>query len=362
MIEIRPHYYKHGWRKTFIGENKTVLWGFKQRRRAIMKFEGRRMGMKRSLAYGKIDEDYRKYFWRLDADYEAVQALLANCVGMTYQDAQRKFLDRMKRHNHIFREDPIKMFNYYVGLKRHRYRHYTIKTTASENNVSWLGFYIDENGILRERRSEVYDKYCKFKPRRVSKKYEKFNRIGLAWPAEDPKGKPWKMGLRYVIRMETNKLVSEPVPVWLMLGAKYDRSRGEKSLKDKALMEDYIRINVVGLPNDWVVPNSRQKYYWSHMTYGLVYYYVTKRKYVMDKVKFNVEWIKGHFQVANDPSEKEKLGGSIIIADAGKTRGEVEEKIKETMEFHFGDNIPDWFLKNEYVLDLIPGQSAKELL
>lgn len=61
-----------------------------------------------------------------------------------------------------------------------------------------------------------------------------------------------------------------------------------------------------------------------------------------------------HFQAASKPEMIDILGGSIVIADAGKTEEDLRAKLIEEVEFHFGDEPeegetwPEWFINGDW--------------
>lgn len=263
MLDFKLVTSKHGRRR---GQKKLPgNTGFKSRRRAIASFEGQRLGMRRSLIYSSHDIYLGKY---AGVDYDHLPALMAASIGHHYDEVFSKFVKRYKKK----KRSPREIFDDFLGQGYYSY----IRRTGPDpsQNIGWAGYYVAEDGTIQENRSAVYYKLSRFRPRRVPKKYVEYNKANRNLQGNHVNGLV-KAGSLYVIRMDTNKIVPNPVPVWIVPGQRFDLMCPETRMKDRLYLKGYTRVCVPGFPME--IEKERPKS-WNpfDVKFGRVFYYITR--------------------------------------------------------------------------------------
>ena len=230
MLEFKPGKERRGWKRGYKGINKTTVYGFKSRRKWLLKNfqEGGKIGHGRLR--GQIDYDLLNYK-RSWIDRQETRRFLNDNIGKTYQEAWEKYLSLLR---------PVR--NKYCM---------TVKLLEADFKEAlgilvdsfWISngseFMLDWEGKITKRKRDL-----NYKPRKIYPEYVLvYNGTGEVKVMDDMNIGKLDLGKYYAYDPSTEKLIKNPVSVFFI---NYNRWGKEWIGKDSFLLRNYSLVIVPG--------------------------------------------------------------------------------------------------------------------
>ena len=233
MLDFRPKGDKHGWRTN--GKhlmNPSVCNKFRKRRKFLLSYEGKRIGMRKlartiERGWDGPSRDYRHGGY----DYESRQHFLRISEGKTYNEVVEDLKRRTKRLDKKYGLNACKRL---------------YDRCLNNNPLYYWGrssYYFDDNGILRYNGAGRQYKVRGMKRKDVAYNSEHFDfDLGNL----NKGASKYYVGKLMVHIIPSGKRINEPVDVWMIDWMRYNNGRKGKP-KDWIIQEKYQKVYVPGI-------------------------------------------------------------------------------------------------------------------
>jgi hypothetical protein len=232
MIDFRPKRNKHGWKtKGKHIMNPSVCNRFRSRRKFLLSYEGKRIGMGKlgkSVIRG-WDGPERLCHWN-GYEYDAKEHFFRVSEGKHYSEIVEDLKRRTKGMDRRYGLNALKEFKdrFIQGSSRYY--------------VHRSDYYFDDQGIFRYGGTERTYRIRGMKRRDMEYNLEHFSLCGDL----DNQASKYYVGKLMVHLIHGGKRLKEPVDVWMIDYGRFNGAR-KNSIKDWILQEKYWRVYVAGI-------------------------------------------------------------------------------------------------------------------
>lgn len=236
MIDLSFTSDKHG-RSHNQKLRKSILRGYKKRRRFLDSFEGTRIGS-RKLLLKTMDYDDTRSRYLSGPEFENIIHWAWTVIGMTVDEAYSSFRKQLKGN---YRNSTLEMFYDYTGIQKFHY------WRGEERYTSWTGLYVDpETGLLDMKTLKAHRRLA-YKLRKQPKEVIEHN-LGTIKLTKNLRKGPTIYGKAYIIDRTTKKLVPGLHRVLIVPEDATFPGIRDKYWKLREYLKTYKKVWVPGFP------------------------------------------------------------------------------------------------------------------